>query len=122
MDSPCRCGWIPLFKLAILEPAGKVYAGKLRVLVAVRDEAGGTAPVRQVEVPLNIPRKEVLSALGQYYIYTLTLKLRPGLQHVAVAVRDEIAATTSYLSRPVTVSATAAVVAALRGSRSGMTN
>ena len=77
--------------------------------MAVRDETGGTAPVRQVEVPLNIPRKEVLSALGQYYVYTLTLKLRPGLQHVAVAVRDEIATTTSYLSRPVTVNATAAV-------------
>jgi VWFA-related protein len=100
---------IPLFKLAILSQQDKVYAGKLRVLVAVRDEAGGTAPMRQVEVPLNIPRAEVLNALGQYYIYTLTLKLRPGLQHVAVAVRDEIAATTSYLSRPVTVNATVAV-------------
>ena len=100
---------IPLFKLAILSQQDKTYVGKLRVLVAVRDELGGTTPVRQVEVPLNIPRKEVLSALGQYYVYTLTLKLRPGLQHVAVAVRDEIAITTSYLSRPVTVNATASV-------------
>jgi VWFA-related protein len=97
---------IPLFKLAILSQQDQVYTGKLRILVAVRDEVG-SAPVRQVEVPLNIPRKEVLSALGQYYIYTLTLKLRPGLQHVAVAVRDEIATTTSYLSRPVNVNATA---------------
>ncbi|MFL6258295.1 MAG: VWA domain-containing protein [Thermoanaerobaculia bacterium] len=100
---------IPLFKLAILSQQDKTYVGKLRLLVAVRDEMGGMAPVRQVEVPLNIPRKEVLNAMGQYYIYTLTLKLRPGLQHVAVAVRDEIATTTSYLSRPVTVNATAAV-------------
>jgi VWFA-related protein len=98
---------IPLFKLAILNQQN-TYQGKLRVLVAVRDEMGGTAPVRQVEVPLNIPRKEVLNAMGQYYVYTLTLKLRPGLQHVAVAVRDEVAATTSYLSRPVQVGATAA--------------
>jgi hypothetical protein len=63
--------------------------------------------VRQVEVPLNIPRKEVLNALGQYYIYTLTLKMKPGAQHVAVAVRDEVAAATSYLSRPVSVGAAA---------------
>jgi VWFA-related protein len=97
---------IPLFKLAILSQQDQVYTGKLRILVAVRDEVG-SAPVRQVEVPLNIPRKEVLSALGQYYVYTLTLKLRPGLQHVAVAVRDDIATTTSYLSRPVNVNATA---------------
>jgi hypothetical protein len=98
---------IPLFKLAILNQ-DQAYGGKLRVLVAVRDELGGTTPVRQVEVPLNIPGKEVLSALGQYYVYTLTLKLRPGLQHVAVAVRDEVATTTSYLSRPVQVGAVAA--------------
>ncbi|HET9210282.1 MAG TPA: VWA domain-containing protein [Thermoanaerobaculia bacterium] len=98
---------IPLFKLAILNQ-DNVYQGKLRLLVAVRNEGGDTAPMRQVEVPLNIPRKEVLNALGQYYIYTLTLKLKPGLQHVAVAVRDEIATTTSYLSRPVNVNATAA--------------
>ena len=100
---------IPLFKLAILNQPDNSYAGKLRVLVAVRDGAGGSSPVRQVEVPLNIPRKEVLNALGQYYIYTLTLQMKPGLQHVAVAVRDEVATTTSYLSRPVTVNATAAV-------------
>ena len=52
--------------------------------------------------------KEVLNALGQYYVYTLTLKMKPGQQQVAVAVRDELAATTSYLGRPVTVAATAA--------------
>ena len=99
---------IPLFKLAILNHQDQTYSGKLRVLVAIRDEAGGVSPLRQVEVPLNIPSKEVLNALGKYYVYTLTLKLKPGPQHVAVAVRDEIAATTSYLSRPVNVNATAA--------------
>jgi VWFA-related protein len=98
---------IPLFKLAILN-RDDAFQGKLRLLVATRDAAGGTSPMRQVEVPLNIPRKEVLNALGQYYIYTLTLKMKPGVQHVAVAVRDEIAAATSYLSRPVTVGAAAA--------------
>jgi VWFA-related protein len=100
---------IPLFKLAILSRQDESYGGKLRILVATRDEAGDASPVHQIEVPLNIPRKEVLDALGQYYVYTLTLKLRPGLQHVAVAVRDEVAATTSYVSRPVNVNATAAV-------------
>ena len=100
---------IPLFKLAILNQPGGGYHGKLRILVATRDEAGGTSAVRRVEVPLEIARKEVLNAMGQYYVYTLTLKMKPGAQHVAVAVRDDIAAATSYLSRPVTVGATAAV-------------
>jgi VWFA-related protein len=97
---------IPLFKLAILNRETS-FQGKLRLLVATRDAAGGTSTVRQVEVPLNIPSKQVLSALGQYYLYTLTLKMKPGSQQVAVAVRDEIAAATSYLTRPVTVGAVA---------------
>jgi VWFA-related protein len=101
---------IPLFKLTILNQQGN-YAGKLRLVVAVRDDAGGLSPLRQVEVPLNIPRKEVLNALGQYYLYTLTLKMKPGAQHFAVAVRDELGATTSYLSRPVMVGAAVAAAA-----------
>jgi VWFA-related protein len=94
---------IPLFKLAILNQRDDSYKGKLRILVATRDEEGGNSPVRLVEVPLDIPRKEVLNAMGQYYLYTLTLKMKAGPQHVAVTVRDELAATSSYLSRPLTV-------------------
>ncbi len=94
---------IPLFKLAILNQQD-VYRGKLGILVATReDDGGGISAVRRVEVPLAIPSSQVLNALGQYYLYTLTLKMKAGPQHVAVAVRDEVAATSSYLSRPVTV-------------------
>ncbi len=103
---------IPLFKLAILNQRDDSFKGKLRILVATRDEQGGTSPVRQVEVPLDIPRKEVLNAMGQYYLYTLTLKMKAGPQHVAVAVRDELAATSSYLSRPLTVGPGAASASA----------
>ncbi|MFY9825263.1 MAG: VWA domain-containing protein [Thermoanaerobaculia bacterium] len=101
---------IPLHKLAILNHE-ETYEGSLRLLVATRSEDGRSAPVRQVAVPIRIPRKEVLNALGQFYLYTLTLQMAPGTHRVAVGVRDEIAATTSYLSQVVTVgaSATAAV-------------
>ena len=101
---------IPLFKLAILnhEAAG-LFEGSLRLLVATRGEDGRSSPVRQVAVPLKIPRKQVLTAMGQYYVYNLNLQLPPGEQRVAVAVRDEIAATTSYLSRAVTVETQAAL-------------
>jgi VWFA-related protein len=95
---------IPLHKLAILN-RDQEYEGSLRLLVATRSEDGRSAPVRQVAVPIKIPRKEVLNALGQFYLYTLTLQLPPGTHRVAVGVRDEIAATTSYLSRGVTVGA-----------------
>jgi hypothetical protein len=94
---------IPLFKLAILN-RDESFQGSLRVFVATRDKDGVTSAVRQVPVPLNIPRKEVLRAMGQFYLYTLTLQLQPGEQRVAVAVRDEIAATTSYLSLGIKIS------------------
>jgi VWFA-related protein len=95
---------IPLFKLAILNhEAEGVFEGSLRVLVAARTPDGDSSPLRQVAVPIRIPRKGVLNAMGQFYLYTLTLELKPGEQRVAIAVRDEIAATTSYLSRAVTV-------------------
>jgi VWFA-related protein len=102
---------IPLFKLAILnhEAAG-IFEGNLRLFVATRTPDGNGSPLRQVPVPIRIPRKQVLNAMGQFYLYTLTLELKPGAQQVAVAVRDEIAATTSYLSRAITVGTAAAAV------------
>jgi VWFA-related protein len=104
---------IPLFKLAILNQ-NETYQGKLRLMVVIRDQDGGTSPVRQVEVPLSIPRKEVLNAMGQYYVYNLTLNMKPGIQSVAVAVRDDIGATTSYLSRTVTAGSAATAAPAAK--------
>ncbi len=93
---------IPLFKLAILNHE-ETFQGSLRLFVITRNQDGATSPVRQVAVPLSIPRNEVLRAMGQFYLYTLTLQLPPGEQRVALGVRDEIASTASFLSRAVTV-------------------
>jgi VWFA-related protein len=99
---------IPLFKLRILSHKGEdgeeSYEGRLRLFVATRG-AGGLTPIRQVDVPIEIPQKEVLMAMGQYYGYTLSLDMAPGEQQIAVAVRDELTTTTSYLSRSVNVGA-----------------
>lgn len=93
---------IPLFKVAVFN-RDDTYEGNLRLLLATRSADGRMTPVRQLPLPIKIPRKEVLTALGQFYVYTLTLQLAPGEQRVAIAVRDDVAATTSYLSRAVTV-------------------
>ena len=102
---------IPLFKLAILN-RDEAFQGSLKLFVVTRSQDGGSSPVRQVAVPLDIPRKEVLRALGQFYLYTLTLNMSPGEQRVALGVRDEIASTTSFLSRAVTVAPLVAPVVA----------
>ncbi|HEX4960803.1 MAG TPA: VWA domain-containing protein [Thermoanaerobaculia bacterium] len=93
---------IPLFKVAVLN-RDETYEGSLRLLVATRSADGRMTPVRQIPVPIHIPKKEALTALGQFYVYTVTLQLAPGEQRVAVGVRDDVAAATSYLSRAVTV-------------------
>jgi VWFA-related protein len=98
---------IPMFKLAILN-RDDTYEGALKVFVVTGTPDGANSPVRQVNVPLKIPRKEVLNAMGQFYVYNLTLTMKPGEHKLALAVRDEVAATTSYLSRLVTVGETVA--------------
>lgn len=97
---------IPLFRLGIgTVGEGQSYSGRLKLLVSTRDAQGGVSPMRQVEVPLTIPREEILMAMGKFYEYELTLNLKKGEQHVAIAVRDESTATTSFLSRTVSVGA-----------------
>jgi VWFA-related protein len=93
---------IPLFKLTLL-PTAAAYEGRLRLLVATNSAGGKRSPVRQVDVPISIPRDKAITALGQYYLYEVKLTLEPGEQHVAVAVRDEATTTTSFLARTVQV-------------------
>jgi VWFA-related protein len=94
---------IPLFRLGISPRQDQSYQGKLRLLVSTRDGRGGVSPLRQVEVPLQIPPEQILYAMGQFYEYELTLTLPRGEQHVAIGVRDESTTTTSVLSRTLTV-------------------
>jgi VWFA-related protein len=95
---------IPLFKLALL-PTEKSLEGRVRLLVATGTPSGDRSPVRQVEIPVSISRDKALTALGQYYLYTVTLTLEPGEQQLAVAVCDETAATASFLARTLRVGA-----------------
>ncbi len=102
---------IPLFRLSLL-PSGDTFAGKLRLLVATSLAGGEPSPLHQVEVPVTVPRLQMLTAYGQYFAYDLTLHLQPGSQRVAVAVRDEVSAIASYLSRSLEVASPPATTAA----------
>jgi len=93
---------IPLFRVTML-PTEKSFEGKLRLLVATDNAAGKRSPVRQVQVPISIPRLSALTALGQYYQYEVKLNLETGEQHVAIAVRDEATSTTSFLARTLSI-------------------
>jgi VWFA-related protein len=102
---------IPLFKLGLLNREDTLE-GSLRLLVVSRDPDGALSSVRQVPVAIHIPRKEMLTALGQYYLYTLTLKLSAGAQRVAVGIHDQGRGLASYLGRDFSVDAAQAAQAA----------
>lgn len=93
---------IPLGKL-FFEHTDEAYNGKLRLLVATQSAKGETSKVRQVQVPISVPKDKALVALGQDFVYELALQMQPGEQRVAVAVRDEGTALTSFLARGVRV-------------------
>ena len=95
---------IPLFRLSLV-PSGETFAGKLRLLVVTSTAGGEPSQVRQVEVPVTVPRQKMLIAYGQYFLYDLTLRLPPGQQRVAVAVRDEVSSLASYLAQDIDVAA-----------------
>ncbi|HKH48419.1 MAG TPA: VWA domain-containing protein [Thermoanaerobaculia bacterium] len=89
---------IPLQKM-FFRQTEEAYEGRLRLLVATQSGSGGTSKVRQVQVPVKVPKDMALIAFGQFYVYELALNLGPGEQRVAVAVRDEGTAQTSFLAR-----------------------
>lgn len=93
---------IPLHKL-LFQHTAEAYEGKLRLLVATQSGKGETSKVRQVQVPVRIPNDKALIAFGQVYVYELTLNMGSGEQRVAVAVRDDATALTSFLARGVRV-------------------
>jgi hypothetical protein len=95
---------VPLFKLATVT-RDDVYEAKLRVVAAAGSSGGESTGLRQVEVPVRVPREEALTAFGQSYAYEVRLELAAGEHTLAFAVRDELAGTASFLSRTVEVKA-----------------
>jgi VWFA-related protein len=99
---------IPLYKVTMLQTETS-FEGKLQLLVSSQT-GGKQSPLRQVAVPIKIPRMSALTALGQYYQYEVKLTLEPGEQNVAIAVRDEASTTTSFLARTLKLGAPGSTV------------
>ena len=93
---------VPLGKTTLI-PQTDVHQGRLRFSVAVIDDDGRMSPVEQTPVPLAIPDADIETARTQYYVYSVELRMRRGRQKVAVGVRDEFAAETSYIHRPIVI-------------------
>lgn len=92
---------LPLGRLALV-PRDESRAGRFTVFVAARDDAGQTTPVRQVLVPVVVPAEVSEEGAADEFVYEVEMTMRHGRHQVAVAVRDDLAGTTSYLRDTVT--------------------
>lgn len=89
---------VPVSKL-YLQPGEGKRSGRLRLYV-VASGAGATTPVRQTKlVTVEIPEKEAAAGTAREYTHEIAIPLKKGTWAVGVGVRDELAATTSYLRR-----------------------
>ncbi len=93
---------IPLGKVSMVPKEGGERA-QVHVYVAVMDDKGGTTPVQDAPVLVDVPTEKVKMAQQQYYSYELKLLMAPGEQTVAVAVRDDLGASSSIVRRSVSI-------------------
>ncbi len=93
---------IPLKEVTLL-PVDGTLEGRLRIFVAAKDWEGATSQVQETAVPISIPADQLDPSQEQVYIYNMELLMRKGSHEVAIGLRDDLAAETSFLRRRVNV-------------------
>ena len=93
---------IPIGKLLLI-PRQESQDASVRLFVGAIDARGDTSEIQQARVPISIPNAEVAAAKDKFYTYTLSLLMRSGNHKVAVGIRDDAGAQSSFLSRGVYV-------------------
>ncbi|HSS49970.1 MAG TPA: VWA domain-containing protein [Thermoanaerobaculia bacterium] len=93
---------VPLAKL-YLQAKDKSRSGRLR-LYLVASTGGSTTPVKETKVvTVELPEAEAAAGSKREYVHDVGIPLQAGSWSIGVAVRDELAATTSYLRKDFTV-------------------
>jgi len=89
---------VPLAKV-YLEPQGDSRQGHLRLYVVASGE-GQTTSVRETKLAtVTVPEAEAASGTLRDYTHEIAIPLPPGSYVLGLGVRDEQAATTSYLHK-----------------------
>jgi VWFA-related protein len=87
---------VPMEKL-LLQPAGTNLEGRLRIFVVASGKDMVT-PVRETkQVKVIVAEADLASGKVEEYVHEVRITLAPGTYTIGVGVRDEAAATTSYL-------------------------
>ena len=92
---------IPMDKLTLL-PNGDSRVGHLRLFL-VTSGNGQTSPVRSAETEIRIPEKKFAAGAAMPdYVHEVRITLQPGQYTLGLGIRDDLAASTSYLKGTVT--------------------
>jgi VWFA-related protein len=95
---------VPVAKL-YLQAKDKGRTGRLR-LYMVASMGGSTTAVKETKVvTVELPEAEAAAGSKREYVHDVAIPLQAGSWSIGVAVRDELAATTSYLRKEFTVPA-----------------
>jgi VWFA-related protein len=88
-----------------LYPVGDTWEARMRLWVQAIDTQGRTSSVQEQKWTLSppIPAKDLESVRSKYTTMVIPMVMRRGEQRVAVALRDELSAKTSYVTLPVAV-------------------
>ena len=95
---------IPISKVTLV-PQREFYEARVKLFVAAMDEEGGIADVQEELVPIRIPAAEIEQARGVNFKYSMRLLMRPGGHRIAIGIRDQIGAETSFISDVIHVGA-----------------
>ena len=88
---------IPFANL-LLFPKSDSHRALLSLVIAVQDGEGRLSRPQHVRVPITIPNDRLLTAMTEEFTYQAQLEMRGGEQKLAVAVADDLAATTSTVN------------------------
>lgn len=101
---------IPFEKLLLL-PQEKNHVGRLTLFVVVQDhKTQNLSSMNRIELPLDIPNEQILSAMAQKAAYPLKLEMQGGPQRLAIGVRDHLARVSATVEFDVDVPSSLALV------------
>jgi len=89
---------IPIDSLVLL-PRADHYYGRTRLFFGAIDEEEAISEVSDLELPIRIPEAQYSDAKGKYWPYTTNLLMRSGAHQIAIGIRDELGATTSFVKK-----------------------
>lgn len=87
---------IPIGKLVLL-PEGDKQVARVRLFLAAMDEEGGLSEVQSAPIPISVPLDQIDEAQAKNWAYTFPLLMRAGGNKLAVGLRDDLAAASSFV-------------------------